>query len=352
MNAAFCEFIISVSRLFIVKVRQQTLPALGTDRVCFDHGIVRMEVEGESREKEWTLFSGSLAVFLSAAFGANAVAIKISVSGIGPFTAAGIRFLIASLVIFAWARATGRSFHVRRTEIRPILMLFLLFFFQISFLYLGISRTNASRAVLISNLQPFFVLFLAHFFIPDDRITLRKILGLLLGFMGVCLVFLEKKGVTEGFEIGDAVMVLSTFLWAASAVYTKTVLHRLSPHFITFYQISLSVPFFFLSGFLWDQPMIVGLNGEVVTALLYQALVAAAFGFVAWNTLLQHHGAVILNSFNFILPITGVFLAWWLLSEPLTTKILLALFFITAQMLVLYRDPKRRLIQVPFNKGL
>jgi hypothetical protein len=51
--------------------------------------------EGESQEKEWTLFSVSLAVFLSAAFGANAVAIKISVSGIGPFTAAGIRFLIA-----------------------------------------------------------------------------------------------------------------------------------------------------------------------------------------------------------------------------------------------------------------
>jgi drug/metabolite transporter (DMT)-like permease len=186
----------------------RTLSALGAARVCFDHGMARMEIEAESREKEWTLFSGCLAVFLSAAFGANAVAIKISVSGIGPFTAAGFRFLIASLVIFAWARATGRSFHVHRNQIRPILMLFLLFFFQIGFLYLGISRTNASRAVLISNLQPFFVLFLAHFFIPDDRVTFRKIIGLLLGFTGVCLVFLEKRGVTEGFQIGDAIMVL------------------------------------------------------------------------------------------------------------------------------------------------
>ncbi len=245
-----------------------------------------MGVGGENLEKQWTFFSVGMAVFLSAAFGANAVAIKISVSGIGPFTAAGIRFLIASFVIFGWARATGRSFHVHPNQICAILMLFLLFFFQISFLYLGISRTHASRAVLISNLQPFFVLFLAHFFIPDDRITVRKILGLLLGFTGVCLVFLEKEGVTEGFQTGDAVMVLSTFLWAASAVYTKTVLHRLSPHFISFYQVSLSVPFFFLCGFLWDQPMIGTLSAEVVTAVLYQALVAAAFGFIAWNTLL------------------------------------------------------------------
>jgi len=306
-------------------------------------GWSRVGIKGESREKEWTFFSVCLAVFLSAAFGANAVAIKISVSGIGPFTAAGIRFFIASLVIFAWGRATGRSFHVHHNQVYSLLVLFLLFFFQISSLYLGMSKTNASRAVLISNLQPFFVLFLAHFFIPDDRITLRKVIGLLLGFAGVCLVFLEKEGVTEGFQIGDVLMVFSTAVWAASAVYTKTVIHRLSPHFIAFYQMALSVPLLFLCGFLWDQPMIGVLNSEVVIAVLYQALVAAAFGFVAWNTLLQHHGAVILNSFNFIMPVTGVFLAWWLLNEPLTVKILLALLFITAQMLVLYLFPKRRL---------
>jgi len=198
-----------------------------------------MGIEGESQEKEWTLYSVAMAVFLSAAFGANAVAIKISVSGLGPFTAAGIRFLIASLVVFAWARATGRSFHVHRNQVYPLIVIVLIFFSQASSFYLGMSRTNASRGVLISNLQPFFVLFLAHFFIPDDRITSRKAVGLLLGFVGVCLVFLEREGVTEGFQIGDALMVLSTCMWAVSAVYTKTVLHRLSPHFIVFYQISI-----------------------------------------------------------------------------------------------------------------
>ena len=310
-----------------------------------------MGVEGENLEKQWTFFSVGLAVFLSAAFGANAVAIKISVSGIGPFTAAGIRFFIASLAIFAWARATGRSFRLHRDQGVPILVLSVLFFFQISFLYLGINKTNASRAVLISNLQPFFVLFLAHFFIRDDRITVRKGLGLALGFTGVSLVFLEKEGVSEGFQLGDAVMVLSTFLWAAGTVYTKNLLYRLSPHFIVFYQMVLSVPFFILGGFLWDRPMIGTLNVEVVAAVLYQALVAAAFGFIAWNTLLQHHGAVILNSFNFIMPVAGVFLAWWVLREPLTVKILLALLFITAQMVVLYLQPKRRWVHFLFSKG-
>jgi uncharacterized membrane protein YqaE (UPF0057 family) len=52
------------------------------------------------------------------------------------------------------------------------------------------------------------------------------------------------------------------------------------------------------------------------------------------------------------LPIAGVLLAWGLLNEPVTVKILLALLFITAQMLVLYLEPKRRLLQFPFHKGL
>ncbi len=309
-----------------------------------------MGVEGENQEREWTFYSVALAMFLSAAFGANTVAIKISVSGIGPFTTGGIRFVIASLVILAWARATGRSFQVHREQVFPLLVCFLLFFSQISLLYLGVAKTHASRAALISNLQPFFVLFLAHLFLPGDRITSRKVVGLILGFTGVCLVFLEREGVTEDFQGGDVLMLFSTSLWAASTIYLKTVLHRLTPHVIAFYQMMASIPLFFLFGFLWDKPMISALNVEVVLAILYQALVAAAFGFIAWNTLLQSHGAVILNSFNFILPIAGVFMAWWLLNEPITFKLLLALFFITAQMLVLYLDPKR--LPLPFSKGM
>ncbi len=50
-------------------------------------------------------------------FGANAVAIKISLTGLGVFTTAGLRFGIASVVIALWARVTGRSFNIRKVEV-------------------------------------------------------------------------------------------------------------------------------------------------------------------------------------------------------------------------------------------
>jgi drug/metabolite transporter (DMT)-like permease len=291
--------------------------------------------EKEEHEDRWSILSVCLAGFLSAAFGANAVAIKMSLAGIGPFTAAGFRFLIASLTIFIWARATGRSIRVRKDQLAPLFMLWVLFVFQMSFMYFGIHRTHASRAALITNLQPFFVLFLARLWIRDERITLRKVVGLFLSFGGVCLLFIEKEGVAGQFRTGDLLLVITTLLWASSSVFTKRVIHIFSPYVVVLYPMVFSVPLFFLEGYLWDERMVVNADTRVVAALLYQALVAASFGFIAWNTLLQHHGAVMLNSFNFLMPLSGVFLGWWLLHEPVGVHIGLALGLVTSGILVL-----------------
>lgn len=279
-----------------------------------------------------------LAASLSIAFGANAVAIKMSLAGIGPFTAAGFRFLIASLTIFLWARITGRSIRVRRDQIATLFVLWVLFVCQMSLMYFGIHMSNASRATLITNLQPFFVLFLAHLLIRNERITLRKVLGLCLGFGGVCLLFVEREGVAEQFRTGDLLIVATTLLWASSTVFTKRVIHVFTPYLVVLYPMLFSVPFLFLEGFLWDERMIGDVNLKVVAALLYQALVAASFGFIAWNTLLQRHGAVMLNSFNFLMPIAGVFLGWWLLQEPMGVHIRLSLALVTAGIVVIQRS--------------
>ena len=159
-------------------------------------------------------------VFLCVLFGANAVAIKVSLQGLGPFTTAGLRFSLAAVIILLWALGTGRRVGVSREQLGPLLILSFIFTSQLSLFYLGLSRSNASRGTLLANLQPFFTLFLAHFFIPGDRITRRKLFGILLGFSGVACVFMEKKGGGTGdLRIGDLIILVATFLWAINAVF-------------------------------------------------------------------------------------------------------------------------------------
>jgi len=304
------------------------------------------------RNEDLDLGAALFSAFLCVLFGANAVAIKVSLMGLGPFTTAGIRFSLAAAVIFLWVLGTGRRIGFSRTQLGPLLVLSLIFASQLSLFYLGLSRTNASRGTLLANLQPFFTLFLAHFFIPGDQITRRKFFGILLGFSGVACVFMEKQGGDSGdLRIGDLIILVATFLWAINAVYIKRVISRFEPYQIVMYQMIFSAPIFFLEALLWDQQMIFHPDVKVIGALFYQTVITAAFGFLAWTYLMQRYGTVALHSFIFIMPIAGVVLGGIVLNEPITEKILLALGFIVAGILMIHFKPDKRLVPTIFYKG-
>ncbi|UCF93578.1 MAG: DMT family transporter, partial [Desulfobacterales bacterium] len=284
-------------------------------------------------------------------FGSNVVAIKITFWGLGVFTTAGMRFSLAALAIYLWARCTGQSFSLRKGQLSQVLTFSLLFTAQLSLFYLGLSKTNASRGTLLGNLLPFFILVLAHYFIPGDRITLRKLGGMLLGFSGVIFVFLEKKGITTAFHVGDTMILVATFIWACNTVYLKRIIDTFCPFHIVLYSMLFSSPIFFVEAALWDHPMVAHVDLNVMGSLLYQSFVTASFGFVAWNTMLQKYGAVSLHSFVFIMPIAGVLLGGLVLDEPITFKILLALALIVAGILVVHWKPKKAAVY-PLRRGI
>ena len=301
---------------------------------------------------EFSFLAGILSVFLCIIFGSNAVAIKLAFAGVGVFTTAAIRFSVAALAIFLWARVTGQTIGLKKGQLHQVLILAALFAIQLSMFYFGLSKSNASRGTLIVNLLPFWVLFLAHFFIPGDRITRRKFFGILLGFSGVAFIFAEKKGVTADFRLGDMIILTATVIWACNVIYLKRIIGAFSAFQVTFYSMVLSAPFFFLEALLWDRPMIFKLNLQIIGAVLYQSLVTAAFGFLAWNTLLQKYGAVALHSFIFIMPIAGVALGGLVLGEPITLKILIALALIVAGILVVHLKPRKEAPVYPIRKGI
>ncbi|MCK5418076.1 MAG: DMT family transporter [Desulfobacterales bacterium] len=302
--------------------------------------------------QDFSFFVGIFTAFLCVIFGSNAVAIKFSFSGIGVFTTAAIRFSLAAIAIYIWAKASGQSLMLKKGQLGPILILAALFAVQLSMFYFGLSKSNASRGTLIVNLLPFWILFLAHFFIPGDRITRRKFFGILLGFSGVAFMFAEKKGVAADFRTGDLVILSATVIWACSVIYLKRIISAFSAFQITLYSMVFAVPVFLLEALLWDAPMVSKLDFKIIGAVLYQSLITATFGFVTWNMLLQKYGAVALHSFIFIMPIAGVALGGLLLGEPITSKLLIALALIVAGILVVHLKPRKEAPVYPIRKGI
>lgn len=287
-------------------------------------------------------------VFLCVLFGSNIVAVKIAFSGVGVFTTAAIRFGIASVAIFIWARITGQTMILKKGQIHQVLIFSLLFTIQLSLFYLGLSKSNASRGTLLANLVPFFILFLAHFFIPGDRITTRKLLGILLGFAGVVFMFIDENAIEAGLRTGDMIILCGVSIWSCGTVYLKRIISTFSPFQVVMYSTMFSVPLFLIEALLWDPTMIFQLNAAVIGAILYQSLITASFGFVAWNTMLKKYGAVALHSFIFVMPIAGVLLGGLLLGEPISGHILAGMICIVAGIVTIhYRQPPEAPVMPP-----
>lgn len=277
-------------------------------------------------------------------FGANAVAIKISLTGLGVFTNAGIRFGIAAFIIFLWARCTGKPLAVKANQLHQLVILAIFFFVQLSLFYFGQNKTTASHGTLITNVLPFVVMILAHYFIPGDTINLKKVSGLVLGFSGVLVLFFDTTGLTGAALHGDLYILLAVLVWGCHVVYMKKIIDGFHPIQVTLYPVSIAAPMFLLSGFFWDGAMIRFIDASIIKAMLYQTLVTAAFGFVAWNTMIRKFGATALHSFVFIMPISGVFLGVTLLGEPVTASLVCAIILVVAGLIV---GNKASRIQLP-----
>jgi len=283
------------------------------------------------------VLAGSLCVL----WGANTVAIKFSLSGLGPFSAATIRFGLSAGFLWAWAKASRQRLRPAAGQMRLLLINSLLFFVQLSLVYVGFTMTSASRGALLTNLQPFFLLFLAHFYLADDRITVLKLIGLVLGFTGAACVLLDRYDGGADLMAGDLLLLVSTIIWACSAAFTKHLARNIPSVQIVFYQFLFSVPLFGLSAPLWDAPMIIRVDVGIAAAIAFQVVLTTCFAFVAWTRLMQSYGAVALHSFVFLIPVSGVFLAAVVLGEPMTKMVLLALVLITAGILTVQFGQRR-----------
>jgi len=289
-----------------------------------------------------TVKASALTIFICILFGANPVAIKFCLTGIGAFTAVGIRFTIAAFVIFLWAKAKKTPLKLNQKQLGQMVLLSVIFVAQLSCFYLGLLRTTASHGALISNILPFIVLILAHFFIPGDTISLKKGIGITLGFIGVLFLFFDKQDLAGDLKRGDLIILVAVFLWSSNAIFVKRIISEYNAVQITLYPMIFGVPFFFLGGFIWDDQMIRMINPTIIKSLLYQSIVTASFGFIAWNSLLRKFGATALHSFIFIMPLSGVFFGVLLLGETVTTYVSASIVFIVTGVVVVNLRRRKR----------
>ena len=108
---------------------------------------------------------------------------------------AGIRFCISGLIILSVARATHRRFAVSKGRDWWYVLLFSLLntTFHYAFFYFGLSHSDGARAAILNSMGVFTVVIFACMFFKSDKMTMRKALGCILGFIGILALNLGGK---------------------------------------------------------------------------------------------------------------------------------------------------------------
>lgn len=278
----------------------------------------------------------AIVVGLCFLWGLAQVSIKVANRGVSPIFQAAVRSVVAGLLVALWAWSRGLPLVHRDRTLFHGLMIGLLFGTEFVFIYLGLSYTTASHAVIFLYTAPFFVALGAHWLLPSEPLTGRKFAGLVLALAGVMVTLWDSLGRPTRLQIlGDLMSTMAGFLWAATSLYLKRVVRSsMTPSQMLFYQLGVSAVQLSLMSLLLESRRILDLSPLVVGSLAYQAVIVAFASYLVWFWLIQVYPVSNLSGFTFFTPIFGVLLGGLLLHEPLTTKLLTGAGLVTGGMIL------------------
>jgi drug/metabolite transporter (DMT)-like permease len=281
-----------------------------------------------------------------------AVAIRYTQEDLPPLCTAGLRFALASIFMAAWARREGAKLSLAAEEVPRVILAGVLLYAQIGSFHWGLTQTNSSHASVLIGAHPVIVAFLAHYFLPGDRLTWVKVAGLLLASLGLVLVVGGSQWISGESNSrsaqdpatlrGDLIVLSSSLLLGVSLVYTKLLLRQMAAGKILFWSYALATCGFLATSAITEPLGQARLTAASFWGLMYQSLLVAGFCFAAWTALLRRHRASQLAVFSFGQPLFGMFFGHLFRNDPLTIWLALGGLAIAAGILLVTRGEVAR----------
>ena len=262
----------------------------------------------------------ALVLLLSALWGGNTVAVKLGVVDSPPLMLAALRFVIGGACVVAWGMWTRAPFRLRPGEGGPLLGLGLLFATQLGLLNVGVWLSTAGHASVLLNAYPVYIVLLAHFLVPGDRMTAATLGGVVLGFGGIMMLFADQllapRDPGSTVFTGDVVLSASAILLALRQVILNRQLQRIHPVKPLLAQVVVGIPLFLLLSCGLESALTV-VTWRLAASLFYQGAVIAGFNFIANMSLLKTYRPSSLAAFNLTTPLFGVLATALVIGEPI-----------------------------------
>lgn len=280
-------------------------------------------------------------IALSLAWGSSFFWIKIAVQEIGPFMLVAWRVLFGILGLLVVLYFNRPKEPLDRNAWRNLLILGItntaLPFVLISW---AEQHIDSAVAAILNSSMPLFTMVIAHFALSDDKMTPQRVLGLLVGFLGVVVLTARDLGGDIRLNLmAQGAMIAAVLCYAGSTVFARRNTKGISP------VVQALVPLLSADAFIWagvlatENPIKFPSLPETWGSLVWLGLIGSCIAYLLYYYLLHSVGPTRISMVTYMFPVVGIALGVLFLNERLDLSLILGAVLILGSLVIVNRRP-------------
>ena len=281
-----------------------------------------------------------LLVLLGLIWGSSFFNIKIATYSYEPFTLALIRVVFASIPLFLLCKYKSIKIEAFSKNWKPYALIGLCnIAIPFTLIAIGTAKINSYLAAMLMSTTPMSGSILAHFFTKDEKITLLKSIGILIGFLGILFLFFDKLIINESNYIYVLITILGSTFYSIGGILTLKLRTKGNEN-VTTSTTLWSVIFLFPLSMALEKPWELTPSIESTLALLYLGVVATGLAWLIRFRILTVNGLVFQTQVAYLIPIFGVLFGYLLMDEIITWRVLISLIIIMLGIYIVKKNNK------------
>lgn len=258
---------------------------------------------------------------LSAIWGSSYMFIKLGLNGgFEPLSLVAVRLLLGTVLMAVIMRRQGLALPRQRQVIISLAILgFMNNFIPFTLITWGEQFIDSNLAAILNSTTPLFAVILAHFFLADERLTWRRAAGVMLGFIGVTILFAPDLVLRTSANklLGQVAVVLAAVGYAASTVFGRRRLVGVPAPVASTLQLGFAFLWTIGPALVIERPWQLQPTPLAWFSAIWLGLLSTGLAYLLYFTLLHVIGATPTTMVTYVLPIFAVLFGVVLLDEPL-----------------------------------
>ena len=290
--------------------------------------------------REANTFDLSLLLLLAVIWGSAFFNIKIATYSYEPFTLALVRVIFASIPLLLLCKLKEIKIEAFSQNWK-LYALIGLCNISIPFVLIaiGTSMINSYLAAILMSTTPLSGSLLAHFFLKDEKLSLPKSLGVIIGFTGIVLLFFDKVIINSENYLYALITILGSTFYCIGGLLTLKLKDKKNENVTTsttLWSVIFLLPFSLVIETPWNSSPTLAST----ISLLYLGVVATGFAWLIRFRILTVNGLVFQTQVAYLIPIFGIFFGYFLMDEIITWRVLVSLVIILTGIFIFKKNNK------------